>query len=68
MPYDLSRVDVRVKWLVTCLLATFGLSYLFGGIMVAFYSGFTPARVAKTYVEPPPPAMPETTMVMEHHM
>lgn len=68
MPYDLSRVDVRVKWLVTCLLATFGLSYLFGSIMVALYSGFTPARVAKTYVEPPPAATPETTMVMEHHM
>lgn len=68
MPYDLSRVDVRVKWLVTCLLATFGLAYLFGGIMVALYSGFTPARVAKTYVEPTETAAPETTMVMEHHM
>jgi len=68
MPYDLGRVDVRVKWLVTCLLATFGLTYLFGGVMVAIYSGFTPARVAKTYVEPSPVATPESTMVMEHHM
>lgn len=68
MPYDLGRLDVRVKWLVTCLLATFGLAYLFGGVMVALYSGFTPARVAKTYVEPPPVVAPESTMVMEHHM
>lgn len=68
MPYDLSRVDVRVKWLITCLLATFGLAYLFGGVMVAIYSGFTPARVAKTYAEPPPMQIPESTMVMEQRM
>jgi len=68
MPYDLGRVDVRIKWLVTCLLATLGLTYLFGGAMVALYSGFTPARVARTYREPAVTAAPETTMVMEHHM
>lgn len=68
MPYDLGRVDARLKWLVTCLLATFGLAYLFGGVMVALYSGFTPARVARTYVEPAHVMTPESTMVMEHHM
>lgn len=68
MPYDLGRVDVRMKWLVTCLLATFGLAYLFGGVMVALYSGFTPARVARTYVEPARSIAPESTMVMEHQM
>ena len=68
MPYDLGRVDVRVKWLVTCLLATFGLAYLFGGVMVALYSGFTPGRVARTYVEPARTAVPESTMMMEHRM
>lgn len=68
MPYDLGRVDMRVKWLVTCLLATFGLAYLFGGVMVALYSGFTPRRVARTFVEPARAAAPESTMVMEHQM
>ena len=68
MPYDLARLDRRVKWLVTCLLGTFGLAYLFGGWMVALYAGFTPARVARTYAEPALTAAPETTMVMEHAM
>ncbi len=35
MLYDLRRADVRIKWLVTDLLATLGLSYLFGAVMVA---------------------------------
>ena len=68
MPYDLGQADVRVKWLVTCLLATFGLAYLFGGAMVALYSGFTPGKVAQTFVEPAAVAAPESTMVMEHPM
>ena len=68
MPYDLGQQDARVKWHVTCLLGTFGLAYLFGGWMVALYAGFTPARVAKSYVEPTVAAAPETTMVMEHPM
>jgi hypothetical protein len=68
MPYDLGRFDVRGKWLVTCLLATFGLAYLFGGVMVALYSGFTPGRVARTYVEPVHRMAPESTMVREHQM
>src|SRR5207247_833580 len=34
MLYDLRRADARIKWLVTCLLATFGLSYVFGALMV----------------------------------
>ena len=52
MPYDLRRADARTKWLVTCLLATLGLSYLFGAVMVALYAGFTPGRVAATYAGP----------------
>jgi hypothetical protein len=68
MPYDLARLDRRVKWLVTCLLGTFGLAYLFGGWMVWLYAGFTPDRVARTYAEPTAAAAPETTMVMEHAM
>ena len=42
MPYDLGRLDARLKWAVTCLLLTFGLAYLFGGVMVALYAGFAP--------------------------
>lgn len=70
MPYDLARADPRLKWLITCLLATFGLAYLFGGWMVALYAGFAPSRVARTYAEPAAEAAapPETTMVMEHPM
>jgi hypothetical protein len=49
MLYDLRRADIRIKWLVTCLLATLGLSYVFGALMVALYAGFTPQRVAATY-------------------
>jgi hypothetical protein len=72
MSFDLGRADPRVKWLVTCLLATFGLAYLFGALMVSMYAGFTPARVAATYA-PPEAAMtmqmpPESTMVVEHPM
>ena len=69
MLYDLGRADLRIKWLVTCLLATLGISYLFGALMVSLYAGFTPERVAATYgggraMSMPMP--PETTMVMEH--
>src|SRR5436190_661377 len=46
MLYDLRRADVRIKWLVTGLLATLGLSYVFGAVMVALYAGFTPTSVA----------------------
>lgn len=68
MPYDLGRVDARLKWAVTCLLLTFGLAYLFGGWMVSLYAGFTPGRIAATYAEPAVPEAPETTMVVEHPM
>ena len=70
MTYDLRTADPRVKWLVTCLLATFGLAYLFGGWMVGLYAGFSPHNVAMTYASPemwmamPPP----TTVVIEHPM
>jgi hypothetical protein len=70
MTYDLQTVDPRVKWLVTCLLATFGLAYLFGAWMVGMYAGFTPHNVALTYAAPEmqmamPPA---STVVVEHPM
>ena len=70
MPYDLRRADARIKWLVTCLLATLGLSYLFGAVMVALYAGFTPGRVAATYAGPEMTMQmpPETTMVVTHPM
>ena len=77
MLYDLRHADARVKWLVTCLLATFGLAYLFGGWMVALYAGFTPHAVAQTYAvselaaEGVPMHMrmpPDSTMVVEHQM
>ncbi|HEY6807753.1 MAG TPA: hypothetical protein VI160_03105 [Gemmatimonadales bacterium] len=65
LTFDLRGADVRAKWLVTCLLATFGLAYGFGGVMVALYAGFTPARVAATYAGPPMamPMPPDTTVV-----
>ena len=70
MLYDLARADLRVKWLVTCLLATLGVSYVFGALMVSRYAGFTPGRVAATYAGPEMsmPMPPESTMVMEHPM
>ncbi len=52
MIYDLRRADAAVKWLVTCLLATFGIAYGFGAWMVGLYAGFTPKSVAATYAEP----------------
>lgn len=65
MTYDLRRADLRVKWLVTCLLGTLGLTYAFGALMVNLYAGFTPSRVAATYHGPEMSmAMPPgTTMV-----
>jgi hypothetical protein len=70
MLYDLRRSDPRVRWLVTLLLCTLGVSYAFGAWMVALYAGFTPRSVADTYTEAamtmPMPA--DTTMVMEHEV
>jgi len=68
--YDLGRSDIRVRWLVTLLLATLGTSYLFGAWMVGLYAGFGTRAVAETYgpggeatmVMPMPP---DTTMVVE---
>jgi len=70
MLYDLARADLRIKWLVTCLLATLGVSYVFGALMVSLYAGFTPGRVTATYAGPEMSMSmpPETTMVMEHPM
>src|SRR2546428_13417347 len=70
MLYDLRRADVRVKWLMTGLLATLGLSYVFGAAMVALYAGFTPQSVAATYAgtEMSMPMPPETTMVVQRPM
>lgn len=68
MRYELRRADPAVRWLVTCLLATLGASYLFGAWMVGLYAGFTPQSVAATYAEPEMPmrAPPDTTVVSEH--
>lgn len=69
MRYDLRRADVAIRWLVTCLLATFGIAYLFGGIMVRLYAGFTPARVAATYGgEHMAMAMPPDTTMVVHRV
>src|SRR5216117_443413 len=70
MLYDLRRADVRVKWLVSGLLATLGLSYVFGAAMVALYAGFTPQSVAATYAGAAMsmPMPPETTMVVQRPM
>ncbi len=70
MLYDLRRADTCIKWLVTCLLATFGLSYVFGALMVALYAGFTPERVAATYAgrEMSMTMPPDSTMIVEHPM
>src|SRR5205807_3690994 len=70
MLYDLRRTDVRIKWLVTGLLATLGLSYVFGAAMVALYAGFTPQSVAATYAGPEMSMSmpPETTIVVQRPM
>ena len=70
MLFDLRSADVRVKWLVTCLLATLGLSYAFGALMVSLYAGFTPQRVAATYAGPEMsmPMPPDTSVVVERPM
>lgn len=68
MVYDLRRADVPVKWLVTCLLATFGIAYGFGAWMVGLYAGFTPKSVALTYSGPEMTMHmpPESTVVVQH--
>src|SRR2546422_9366695 len=70
MLYDLRRADASTRWLVTCLLATFGLSSLFGAVMVSLYAGFTPQRVAATYAGPAMsmPMPPDSTMIGGHPM
>jgi hypothetical protein len=70
MIYDLRRTDVAVKWLVTCLLATFGIAYAFGAWMVGLYAGFTPRSVAATYAEPEMamPMPPDTSVVVHHRV
>ncbi|MGH7548012.1 MAG: hypothetical protein ACREMM_07550 [Gemmatimonadales bacterium] len=67
MRYELRRADPMVKWLVTCLLATFGVSYVFGAWMVRLYAGFTPNSVAATYAEPEMHMRmpPDTTVVVQ---
>src|SRR2546426_260104 len=68
--YDLRHSDLRVRWLVTLLLATLGTSYLFGAWMVALYAGFSPRKVAETYGPAGEAVMamqmpPDTTVVAE---
>ena len=71
MLYDLRHSDLRVRWLVTLLLATLGTSYLFGAWMVGLYAGFSTRKVAETYgaAGEMPMVMqmpPESTVVEEH--
>ncbi len=68
MLYDLRRSDPRVRWFVTLLLCTLGISYVFGAWMVGLYAGFTPRSVAATYAEPGMTMLmpPDTTVVVEH--
>ena len=73
MLYNLRRSDLRVRWLVTLLLVTLGVSYLFGAWMVALYAGFSTRSVAATYGPSGggEPAMtmrmpPDSTVVTEH--
>ncbi len=70
MLFDLCGADVRIKWLVTCLLATLGLSYVFGALMVSLYAGFTPNGIAATYAAPEMsmPMPPDTSVVVERPM
>ncbi len=70
MIYDLRRAALPVKWLVTCLLATFGIAYGFGAWMVGLYAGFTPKSVAATYAEREMGMRmpPDTTMVLHHQV
>jgi hypothetical protein len=68
--YDLRHSDLRVRWLVTLLLATLGTSYLFGAWMVDLYAGFSAGKVAQTYGSAGEAPMtmqmpPDTTMVTE---
>ena len=70
MLFDLRHSDLRVRWLVTLLLATLGTSYFFGAWMVGLYAGFSTTKVAETYgpAGEAPMSMqmpPETTMVTE---
>ena len=70
MLYDLRHSDLRVRWLVTLLLATLGTSYLFGAWMVALYAGFSPRKVGETYGPAGEAVMamqmpPDTTVVTE---
>ena len=75
MLYDLRRADLRIRFLVTVLLATLGVSYLFGAWMVKLYAGFSPGAVAATYgptgEDAAPMLMrmpPATTVVQEHEV
>lgn len=73
MLWDLRHADTRVKWLVTCLLCTFGVTYLFGSWMVGMYAGFTPHDIAVTYASPEMnmanmTMQPESTTTTEHAM
>ena len=70
MLYDLRNSDLRLRWLVTLLLATLGTSYLFGAWMVGLYAGFGTRAVAETYGPAGEMPMmmqmpPETTVVTE---
>lgn len=73
MLYDLRHSDLRVRWLVTLLLATFGASYAFGAWMVGLYAGFGTKAVAQTFGSAGEAPMtmqmpPDTTVVTERQV
>ena len=47
--YRLAAAPLALKWAVTLFLATIGVAYVFGVLMVTLWVGMTPGQVASTY-------------------
>lgn len=50
--YSLSEAPAALRWAVTLFLATLGIAYAFGVLMVTTWVGLAPAQVAAAYREP----------------
>lgn len=50
--YPLAAAPRAARWAVTLFLATIGVAYSFGLVMVVLWSGLTPQQLARTYREP----------------
>jgi hypothetical protein len=50
-PYSLAAAPAALRWAVTLFLATIGISYLFGMLMVINWVGLGPADIARAYGE-----------------